>query len=297
MGNAIVFWSCALVGLALMAGGGALMTQNPDGWIVVAFGVLFLGAGALARWVFNDPHPIAVPPVQTSPADIEANAVRAAARQFNARSDWAAGRIEAEAILKKAPRRSVAIFWISAFVVSVVLSLIVHKAVWGFALVTGLMAGVVVLLLAQDRIRERKFGRTLFVMEETPARVGRTLRGSVLTGIPLADRPADGLHVRLRCYSAWEERQRNRNGVSSSHRRTRKEKTHWETEARAVAMTGEDGKVAAPVRIDLPNDAPPSAHGWGQEGTFWELRLSAKTPGVDYDARFRVPVLEDGVEV
>jgi len=296
MGNAIIFWSCALVGLALMAGGGALMTQNQDGWIVVLFGGLFLGAGALARWLLKDPHPIAAM-APTSAADIEASASRVAAHRFNQRPDWVAGRVEAEAILKKAPRKAVGNFWIGAFVVSVALSLLVHKAFWGFALVTGLMAGVVVLLLRQDRIRERKFGRTLFVMDETPARLGRTLRGGVLTGIPLADRPADGLHVRLRCYSAWRDWERSRSGLSGSHRRAWREKTHWETEARAVAMTGEDGKVAAPVRIDLPADAPPSAHGAGQEGTFWELRLSAKTPGVDYDARFRVPVLDESVEL
>lgn len=296
MGNAIVFWSCALLGLALMAGGGFLMTKTPDAWIVVLMGGLFLGAGALARWAFKDPHPVAAM-APTAAADIGASASRVAAHRFNQRPDWVAGRVEAEAILKKAPRRSVGNFWIGAFVVSVALSLLVHKAFWGFALVTGLMAGVVVLLLTQDRIRERKFGRTLFVMDESPARLGRTLRGSVLTGIPLADRPTDGLRVRLRCYSAWRDWERSRNGLSSSRRRVRKEKTHWETEARAVPMTGEDGKVAAPVRIDLPADAPPSAHGAGQDGTFWELRLSAKTPGVDYDARFRVPVLTEDVAV
>ncbi|MEQ9122318.1 MAG: hypothetical protein RIM80_07110 [Alphaproteobacteria bacterium] len=298
MGNDIIFWSCALVGLALIAGGGALMTQNTDGWIVVLLGALFLGAGALARWAFKDEggH-IFRPPSADEAASMEANAAALAGRRFAGRPDWVSGRVEAEAILKKAPRRAVGIFWIGAFAVSVVVGLFVGKAAWGFALVTGLMAGVVVYLLAQDRIRERKFGQTLFLMDETPARLGGALRGQVATGIPLGDRPADGFHVRLRCYSAWEERQRNRDGSVGSGRRIRREKTHWETETRAAPKTGADGKVAAPVHIDLPGDAPPSVHDKGEEGTFWELRLTAKTPGVDYDARFRVPVLDENVAV
>jgi hypothetical protein len=105
--------------------------------------------------------------------------------------------------------------------------------------------------------------------------VGHLLEGTLRT--PAGLRPAEGFRVVLSCI--------RRVTTGSGKDRSTSESVLWQEE-RTLAGTG----AGVPVAFAIPADAAPCDAIRAGDGTLWRLDVSAEVPGVDYAARFEVPV-------
>lgn len=127
-------------------------------------------------------------------------------------------------------------------------------------------------------LRWRRFGASVFVMDPLPATPGGVVAGGLRVPVALE---ADHLEATLSCVS-------KRTSGSGKNRSTR-ETVEWQDDRR-IDLRGRTGAGArVPVRFELPPDAAltdaesnPSIH--------WKLEFRAEVPGVDFAARFDVPV-------
>ncbi len=125
-------------------------------------------------------------------------------------------------------------------------------------------------------LRWRRFGASVFVMDPLPATPGGIVAGELRVPVGL---DADHLEATLSCVS-------KRTSGSGKNRSTR-ETIEWQDDRR-IDLRGPT-RARVPVRFELPADVPltdtasnPSIH--------WKLEFSAAVPGVDFAARFDVPV-------
>ncbi len=152
------------------------------------------------------------------------------------------------------------------------------------ALIGLLFPGVGVVLLARAARRSlelAKFGTPIFRMPAVPASLGGEVRGTIETR--LAAPPASGVDVKLTCI---------RRTVSGPPRRTLWEHILWRDECVvppseiAASPTG----AAIPVRFALPADQPATNSEHPADTIEWRLDAAAAVPGVDFEARFELPV-------
>ena len=135
-------------------------------------------------------------------------------------------------------------------------------------------------------IRLIKFGTTVFELDTCPGVVGRTLEGALL--LPVALRGAGDMLLSLDCVKRVTTRRHTGNG-SRSHT---SEIIEWQDRVE-LSLTGANvrqGKVALPVRFHIPAEALPTTPGSPSTRILWRLIASADVPGVDFGARFEVPV-------
>lgn len=125
-----------------------------------------------------------------------------------------------------------------------------------------------------------RYDGAAFVMNESPAVLGDVLSGTIETGIPVQDRPADGFHVILSCYER---------GPGSSSQ-SRSYETHWYTEAQAEGKMGADGTITLPVHFDLPGDQPPSSLKKTSTRILWRLEVNASEADPPFKPYFDLPV-------
>ena len=132
-------------------------------------------------------------------------------------------------------------------------------------------------------LRYRKYGVSRLELSTIPGVIGRTLTGMVRA--PARMQPADGFEVTLTCVRRVTTRSGKSNSTSES--------IIWQDERR---VRGEPTRTAAamethiPVAFRLPADAQPSDDSDPNNRVLWQLRLSAVTPGLDYESQFEVPV-------
>jgi len=303
-------------GLVMVVGGIALTLSDPGGIALIAFGLVFIGAGYLARRVFTPPEgmkAVAVKedaftarrhdglhsaqtqsavihvPEDASPEEIEAAKRKWASEQFEQRPDWTEGRVLAESERRGGLHRLAAIVWTVFALGALAAALFWGDIAWLVLIGASVIAGGLSFLAIRDMARARKFGRSLFLMEETPARLGQPLKGNVQTSMPSGRPPKGGFRLTLSCIRRWEE---STGDHSSSPTTTRfRSETVWRTTADSRPAVGENGRLAAPVRIDIPDDLPATTLSQRNEGVFWELEIAADAKGADYGARFVLPVL------
>lgn len=306
----------------MILGGLALAFDDPGGFALVVFGLVFVGAGLLARRLFTPAKSMKYAEIpedgfQTrrmdglhgtversvlievaEDADPEAIAAATsawAADRFAARPDWVAGRVLQETERRGGMHRLAAGVWTVFALGALGAALLWGDIAWLVLMGAAPVAAGLVFMAVRDGRRRRRFGRSLFLMETTPGRLGRALVGAVQTEIPAGRPPIGGFQVALRCYRRWEE---SVGSHSASPTRTRlRTETIWETTAASRPAVGESSKLAAPVRIDVPADLSPTSLSGANDGVFWELEVSAKTPGLDYGARFLLPILRPETEV
>lgn len=142
------------------------------------------------------------------------------------------------------------------------------------------LAGVLLLVQAvRATLRFRRYGVSRLDLSTVPGVIGKSLEG--VLRVPARLRPPDGFRAVLTC-----TRMRT-SGDSSTPT------ILWQEER---SIPGEAGGTAAapetriPIAFDLPPDARPYDTRNLQEKVVWGLRVSARMPGVDYDAKFDVPV-------
>ena len=133
--------------------------------------------------------------------------------------------------------------------------------------------GLVLLFVAtRESLRAQRYGRSTFVMHSVPGVLGGHLRGDVHVATSIG--AARDLTARLFCH--WP--------VSKA-----RPAHSWQEELpveRARALAGVTGSVL-PVAFTIPYGLPASdKHG----EVVWYLEVAGQAVGVDYFARFEVPV-------
>ncbi len=134
----------------------------------------------------------------------------------------------------------------------------------------------------RETLRWRRFGRSDLVLDTLPGVIGGRFAGTVQLGASVG---TDGAFestlscVRVRISGAGKNR-------------SRRESLLWQDEQRldaAACAVGPRG-TAVPVAFSIPPGQEPSSPESGRDVVEWRLDVRATIPGVDYQARFVVPV-------
>lgn len=296
----------ATFGLVIAGVGVSLVFDDPAGFFVIGFGLVFVGAGFLAWKLFRTPSGKRMVAVQghavrgrrqttlihvdaaATPEQVEQARADWVASQLASRPDWAAGRIAAD----ESRGRNVMLY-AAAVWAALASGLVIAGLVWAdefFFLISGFVwlavAGLAIGGVVR-RMRLAKFGDSHLVLEAMPARVGELLAGEVQTGIAANAPPREGFRLTLKCIHRYERTR----GSGSDRRTERHRDTLWQAEATSPGhRTARLRGLAVPVRFALPADQPASTLG-GTNGILWELTVAAAVPGLDYAATFELPVL------
>jgi len=142
---------------------------------------------------------------------------------------------------------------------------------FGVAAVVGTTASVRAIL------RRKKFGKSVFKMSSVPGIIGGKLEGKIEIGTRLE--PPAGFKLRLCCLNEMF-----RSSPS----------TLWQDEQRIRFDTAADDPTysAIPVLFDIPRECFESDDSNPACKVVWWLEASAEAPGVNYLARFEVPVFK-----
>src|SRR5690606_28178359 len=267
-------WAFTAFGVVLVVTGILITIGDLSGLAAVAFGLVFIGVGRLARRVFAPPEGTRAVEVsgyeasietdegmrgtrrQTSIIHVDANAtdeeVEAAKaewlrEQWRKRPDWVAGRIISQDERGRRLVLAAAVLWSALAVALVVAARGLGADVGVVAAVVGIVAGELLVHALHVRARRRKFGRSVFVLETSPAFLGSVVSGEVESGVREDAAPLRGFHIRLRCVHRWEESARRGGGGSRTiHRRD----VLWEPEQWADGRVRADGiRLSIPVRF------------------------------------------------
>jgi len=135
---------------------------------------------------------------------------------------------------------------------------------------------------AYQSLRRRKYGVSLCRLQRLPVAIGSTFRGEVQARVH--DLPEHGFQVELACV----RRVVHRSGKSRSVRET----ILWQDEqtvGSGAAMPSPDG-MRVPVHFAIPRDCEPTDDSNPSDSVLWRLIVRAGVPGIDYAARFTLPV-------
>lgn len=298
-----------------------LAFDDPGGFAVIVFGLFFIGAGYLARKLFTAPPGqksivIEESAFQTTRLDgrgssvasgtvihvdenadaeaIEAAKAAWAAKRYAAgRPDWATGQILAEGERRGGLYKWAAIVWGGFALAALAAALTWGDIAWFILAGAAPISGLIAFQAIRDRARRRKFGRSLFLMQDPPARLGGPFEGVVQTSIPYDRMPQGGFSLKLSCIRRWEESAESESGPGTRQR----SEPVWTDTATAAAEAGKSSGLSATVRFDLPADAAPTTLGQLNTGYVWELSVTAEMDGLDYQARFQAPVLDPDMRI
>jgi hypothetical protein len=197
------------------------------------------------------------------------------------RDDWAAGRIRSSegGLLLVATLFAViwnGVTWPAGFAVLDDVRRGAGPPSWlvaAFPLVGVLIAAWATYLWMQ-RLR---WGRSEFEMAAVPGVLGGPLAGVIHAPRGLA--PLEGFTLRLACTRTITE--------ESGGDSTTRSDVEWERETTILRdfANDEDGRTLVPVKFIVPYGLPPSA-----DDVTWTLEAKAEVFGIDYAARFEVPV-------
>jgi len=132
-------------------------------------------------------------------------------------------------------------------------------------------------------LRGLKYGSARFVFDRFPFQLGETVAGRVHSTLPIA---AALIKVILRCVQ--EVYVTSGSGRNASTRIAR-----HELHSQVLEVEGGERVHEIPVKFELPRGDLASKLAV-QPPRYWELEVSAVTPGVDYHAVFLVPVYAAG---
>ena len=180
----------------------------------------------------------------------------------------------------------VALFW-NAISLTVIFNAVPKELHRGnqkvlFVLIFPAIGIVLLVWAAREIIRWKKFGDSTFKMLAMPGVIGGQLSGAIQTSVKI--RPQDGFHLKLRCV--------NRVTTGSGKSSSTSETTLWDDEKTMLKeLLGDDPRRSGiPVFFKIPPDCRESDDSNSRDQILWRLEARAKVPGVDYFARFDVPV-------
>ncbi len=133
-------------------------------------------------------------------------------------------------------------------------------------------------------IHRFRFGSSEFQMDTLPGVIGGELRGTVHAKEGVS--PLDGFRVKLVCV--------NRVTTGSGQSRTISEHIRWQEEqtvgaGRVISMPY---RTDIPVVFRIPYEVEPSSPESSDNEIVWRLEVQAAVPGVDFKARFVLPVFK-----
>lgn len=201
------------------------------------------------------------------------------------RKDWAEGRINAGTKATMWFAWTFALFWnavSSGPLFAVASANIRQQPALLLALVFPIIGAGLLIWAIRETIEWKKFGQSTFKMLSVPGAVGGRLGGAIETAVKI--RPEDGFHLKLVCV----HRIRTGSGKNSSV----SENIIWEdkkTMAREL-LDDDPSHTAIPVSFLIPPDARESDDQTPNDRIIWRLEIRAKVPGVNYAAKFEVPV-------
>ncbi len=147
---------------------------------------------------------------------------------------------------------------------------------WLIALTGVIPAGVAGYLIG----RFRKFGVSVFEMAPLPGVLGGPVNGTVR--IPARVGEEAGCELTLQCLHRYTS--------GSGKQRTTHTDVVWEGSNRLDGGHVYGEETMLPVRFSVPYDCPATTAAGGCNGYYWQLRVTAAAPGIDYKAVFDVPV-------
>jgi hypothetical protein len=152
-------------------------------------------------------------------------------------------------------------------------------------LLVPLLGVAVMLWAAYGSLRKRKYGVSVCHIDHVPAAIGKRLRGSVVAR--LRDLPAEGFRLELTNL--------RRVVTGSGKNRSVHERVLWQDEQviRSGTMASPDG-MRIPFAFDIPRDGEPTDDRNPSDRVIWRLDVGADVPGIDYGARFELPVFSTG---
>lgn len=139
------------------------------------------------------------------------------------------------------------------------------------------MAAVMAALGVRAVARHKKFGKSLFKLRSATGVIGGKLEGNI-HGESQIELPGD-FKVQLACY------QQTGGGDNA------KVKKLWDA-SQPVRVPGGTGIFVIPVSIAIPATCEESSDANPGNLVFWRLEATAKVPGVNFLARFEVPVFK-----
>ena len=133
-------------------------------------------------------------------------------------------------------------------------------------------------------VRWFKYGKSCGELETNPGVVGGWFKGAVHSG--LRPGPNDVVHLRLTCFRKYTS--------GSGDNRTTHTDVQWQEEriisAEQVEFGGVGGATRIPVAFYIPRDCLPTTVDNPSDRILWRLDVTADVPGVDFKARYEVPV-------
>lgn len=220
-------------------------------------------------------------------------------RPWEAREEWAKGRIRAERGTvwegkRWYERNSLPMSTFGGTLLVGVGSYVLiasNAGPWKIALAGGfILPGLLIFGYVAYRLWCRfRFGTTTFGMETLPGELGGRLCGTIHTGLSPDQKPEEGLRVKLSCYRRF--RMREAGEISVGNRTVIHRQLIWRDEKQIECQPSSDGGgLDVPVAFDVPEDLPASTPEPAENRIMWVLRVTGALPGVDYSAAIEVPV-------
>ncbi len=279
----------------------ALLYREKDTWLLVMipFGLVFAGAGVLVIGIGVVSHRRG-----HKLADIAATDGN---RVWEARADWAAGRVRASTL------KDMAVYWgfgigLSLFMSVFVIAVVKESAPLFAKIIVGLFCLVAALMVVKAlalTVRVLAQGTPELFLSEVPVVPGRTVLAAVRTHRPLE---ADRWQVRLQCFvpstsndssaQAKEFASRMLHQVEQATGQHRSWRTSdWrgacacslELQPAGDAKRDTEGRAMLPVSIAVPAGVPGTSLESSARVT-WTLQVKARSFPVSFKADFDLPV-------
>lgn len=148
--------------------------------------------------------------------------------------------------------------------------------VWFFPFIGVLLAALAV----HQVMRKRRFGSPVFELATRPGVVGRALAGQVL--VPRGLPAESDVVLHLKCARIET--------TGSGKNRSTRTTTLWEQKQQLPGSLVAGEGLRIPVAFAIPPDAAPTDERNARDRIRWDLEVQSPLPGVDFKARFEVPV-------
>jgi hypothetical protein len=204
------------------------------------------------------------------------------------KEDWAAGRVKSEGALAVWGLWFFTLVWnaisIPAGIAGVKAGLLGTDRAALLALLFPAIGTVLLVVALRQTLKHRKYGVSVFELAHVPGVIGRGLGGVLHTTVAL--HPADGFQIKLTCL--------NRVVTGSGKNRSVSERIQWEEKAVVTnaQQDGDRGGMLIPIAFRIPSDVPQTDESRADNKMIWRLEVTADVPGIDYHARFEVPVFK-----
>jgi len=153
-----------------------------------------------------------------------------------------------------------------------------------FILIFPLVGFLLIIITTRVWIRRRKFGISIMKLDTLPAYLGERLKGSIETGVSALYDPARSFQVKFLC--AQRKSSRDTKG-----KKRVSEKELWSHEQEVYAQLSESMETLnVSIYFNIPPDFPPTELIPADDRILWQINITSEVPGVNYAAKFEIPV-------